>query len=478
MNSTPIRVRFAPSPTGYLHVGGARTALFNWLLARNTGGVFVLRIEDTDLERSSGEMTQVILNSLRWLGINWDEGPYHQAERSSLHIQNAEQLLKLGRAYRCFCSSEELERKRRAAAEQKQAWIYDRACLCLSEEQAQAKLRAGVPSVLRFRVPDSGETVFQDIIQGEIRFENRLIEDFVLVRSDGAPTYHLSVVADDIDMRISHIIRGADHISNTPKQVLLYQALGRPVPLLGHLSLILGPDKKRLSKRHGATSVEHYREQGILPEAMVNYLALLGWSPGGDQEVFNIEEMVQKFDLSRVNKANAVFDPAKLEWINAQHIQRMDSGRLAAEVRSLLQKSGMLEASFAADESTMQSALNLLRARCKTLNDFITWGRAFFVDQFAIDPSGREKYLRNRVAVAALVDLATRYQTAPEFSLESTERILRDLAAEKNLKAGDLIGAARVAVTGNAVAPGLFEVLLYLGRERTVSRLKAAAEQP
>ncbi|HEY2934372.1 MAG TPA: glutamate--tRNA ligase [Acidobacteriota bacterium] len=475
MESRQIRVRFAPSPTGYLHVGGARTALFNWLFARNKGGLFVLRIEDTDLERSSGEMTRVILDSLQWLGIDWDEGPYYQAQRSRLHAENAQRLLEQGKAYRCFCSPEELERKRQTAAEKKQAWIYDRACLQLDQKQADARAREGIASVIRFRVPDSGETAFEDIIQGPIRFENRLIEDFVLTRSDGMPTYHLSVVSDDIEMQITHIIRGADHISNTPKQVLLYQALGHPVPRLGHLPLILGSDKKRLSKRHGATSVEIYREQGILPEAMANYLALLGWSPGSGQEVFSIEEMVERFDLSRINKANAVFDPAKLEWINAQHIQRMELGVMAARVRSWLAKEGMLADSFAVDEKTMQSAVNLLRSRCKTLKDFTTWGRAFFVEQFEIDPAGREKYLSNPAAAAALADLASQYQSLEEFSLESTERVLRGIAAERGLKAGDLIGAARVAVTGNPVAPGLFEVLLYLGRERTVMRLKKAA---
>ena len=472
---TPLRVRFAPSPTGYLHVGGARTALFNWLLARSQGGCFVLRIEDTDLERSSEEMTRVILDSLQWLGIDWDEGPFFQAQRTALHRSEAERLFARGRAYRCFCPLQRLEESRRAAEREKRAWIYDRRCLRLPAEQKRALEQAGSASALRFRVPDEGETVFHDLIQGEIRFENRLLEDFVLLRSDGMPTYHLSVVADDIDMRITHVIRGADHISNTPKQILLYQAFGHAVPEIGHLPLILGPDKKRLSKRHGATAVEHYRVQGILPEALVNYLALLGWSPGVDQEVMQREELVRRFDLARVNRANAVFDAAKLEWINAQHMQRMDLVKLAALVRQLLAEEGALDRTYAREDGKLQDAVALLRSRCKTLRDFSGWGRAFFLDDFELTPEGHEKYLSDPAILPVVRELADRYCALQDFSLAGTERVLRELAQEKNTKTGALIGAARVALTGNAVAPGLFEVIVYLGRERTAARLRRVA---
>jgi glutamyl-tRNA synthetase len=449
--------------------------LFNWLLARNQGGKFILRIEDTDLERSSQQMTQIILDSMRWLGMDWDEGPFHQALRVDLHRKNAERLLSEGKAYRCYCTPEQLEEKRKAAEAAKRAWIYDRACLNLTVEEARRRVESEAPSVIRFRVPESGETVFLDLIQGEIRFENRLIEDFVLLRSDGMPTYHLSVVSDDIDMQITHVIRGADHISNTPKQLLLYQALGRPSPEMGHLPLILGPDKKRLSKRHGATSVEHYRDQGILPEALANYLALLGWSPGADQEVMDVADIVTHFDLSRINKANAIFDVAKLEWINAQHMQRIKIEKLSGMVKQALSETGLYDRAFTRDEKSLKAAVELLRSRCKTLRDFTGWGRAFFVDDFSVDPEGKMKYLDDPGIYTILQELADRYEQLPDFSLASTEQALRQLAMECNMKAGTLIGAVRVALTGNPVAPSLFDVIVYLGKQRTIDRLRRAA---
>ncbi|MBI4455238.1 MAG: glutamate--tRNA ligase [Acidobacteria bacterium] len=475
-NNPSLRVRFAPSPTGYLHVGGARTALFNWLLARNQGGSFILRIEDTDAQRSSKEMTRIILDSMQWLGIDWDEGPYSQAQRVQLHRDKAERLLAEGKAYRCFCSPEQLGEKRKAAERERRAWLYDRTCLGLTLDQVRKQQQAGLASVVRFCVPQTGETTFQDLIQGEIRFENRLIEDFVLLRSDGMPTYHLSVVSDDIDMRISHVIRGADHISNTPKQILLYQALGEPVPQLGHLPLILGQDKKRLSKRHGATAVEHYRAQGILPQALVNYLALLGWSPGDDREVMDTAEIIRRFDLSHVNRANAVFDSAKLEWINAQHIQRMDIQKLTEIVKQWLDDARLLEQAFTKDSTMIKEAVEMLRPRCKTLHDFSRWGRAFFVNDFDIALEGRKKYLSHPAIFPVLGELAQRYEALAEFSLATAEHTLRQLALEKNLKPGDLIGAVRVALTGNSVAPSLFDVIVYLGQQRTVTRLRQAAD--
>ncbi|HEY3130746.1 MAG TPA: glutamate--tRNA ligase [Acidobacteriota bacterium] len=475
MADSSLRVRFAPSPTGFLHVGGARTALFNWLLARNQGGVFILRIEDTDVERSSQEMAQIILDSLSWLGIGWDEGPFYQSHRLDLYRQDADRLLAEGKAYRCFCLPEELEAKRKAAEAAKRAWIYDRTCLRLTRQEARRRQESGLANVVRFQVPEGGETVLQDLIQGEVRFENSLIEDFVLLRSDGMPTYHLSVVSDDVEMRVSHVIRGADHLSNAPKQLLLYQALGLPRPQMGHLPLILGADRKRLSKRHGATSVEYYREQGILPQALANYLALLGWSPGGEQEIMDLDEIARRFDLARVNKANAVFDAAKLEWINAQHMQRMNLEKLAEVVGRWLAETGLSERMFTRDAQTLQRAVALLRPRCKTIRDFTQWGRAFFVDDFPIDPEGHNKYLADRNILPILVELADRYEKLPQFSLASTEEVLRQLASERNVKPGALIGAVRVAVTGNPVAPGLFDVIVYLGKQRTVARIRRAA---
>jgi glutamyl-tRNA synthetase len=321
------RVRFAPSPTGYLHVGGARTALFNWLYARRTGGIFVLRIEDTDMERSSWEMVAGILDGMRWLGLDWDEGPevggphgpYFQSERLDRYREAAARLVASGLAYYCYCNPDDITAKRAAAEAAGQSWSYDRACASLSDDEIAAREAAGAPRAIRFRMPD-GTTAYDDAVHGKIEFDNAVIEDFVVLRSDRYPTYHLSVVVDDIEMGITDVVRGDDHISNTPKQVLLYEALGAPVPRFAHVPLILGPDKRRLSKRHGATSVMEYERQGFLPEAMFNFLALLGWSPGaGDREVFTREELVEAFSLDGISSSNAVFNPEKLEWFKPAH---------------------------------------------------------------------------------------------------------------------------------------------------------------
>src|SRR5262245_49944548 len=325
-----MRVRFAPSPTGYLHVGGARTALFNWLLARRQGGAFVLRIEDTDVERSSADMITGILDSMRWLGLDWDEGPgvggpygpYLQSERLELYREAANALVASGHAYYCFCRPEDLKARRDAAQAAGTAWMYDRVCHKLPPAEAVRRAQSGEPRAIRFLVPD-GHTSFDDLVHGPIDFDHANIEDFVILRSDGHPTYHLSVVVDDVAMRITDVVRGDDHISNTPKQVLLYRAMSAEVPRFAHVPLILGPDKKRLSKRHGATSVGEYERQGYLPEAMVNFLALLGWSPGDDQEVFSRDELVTRFSLEGISGGNAVFNPDKLDWFNQQHIIRL-----------------------------------------------------------------------------------------------------------------------------------------------------------
>jgi glutamyl-tRNA synthetase len=305
-----VRLRFAPSPTGYLHVGGARTALFNWLYARQTGGALVLRIEDTDRERSSDDMTAAILEGMSWLGLDWDEGPYHQADGFDRHRQEVERLLEAGQAYRCFCTAEALQARRDAAEAEggPGAYRYDRRCSLVAPEEAGSRSTAGEPHTVRFRVPE-GETAWDDLVHGDTRFDNAHIEDFIILRSDGTPIYNLAVVSDDIDMRITHVLRGDDHLSNTPKQLLLYRALGAPEPRFGHLPMILGSDGKRLSKRHGATAVGEYRERGILPEAMINFLALLGWNPGDEQEIMEQHELIARFSLERILKKSSVFDP-------------------------------------------------------------------------------------------------------------------------------------------------------------------------
>src|SRR5438105_792957 len=319
---SPVRVRFAPSPTGYLHVGGARTALFNWLYARHVGGAMILRIEDTDFERSTAEMVEGILLGMRWLGITWDEGPFHQSERLQLYRANAERLLKTGHAYYCFCTKEQLEERRSAAQAAGRPPMYDRACRKLEGSEAERRRAAGQGCAVRFAVPGSSSAGWDDAVFGRIQFANPEIEDFVLLRSDGVPTYHLSVVSDDIDMRMTHIIRGADHISNTPKQILLYQALAANQPVFAHVPLILGPDKTRLSKRHGATSVMAYRDEGIVPEAFRNFLALLGWSPGdSSKEIMGDEEIIKLFSLDGISRSNAVFDRAKLDWFNTESLR-------------------------------------------------------------------------------------------------------------------------------------------------------------
>ena len=377
-----IRVRFAPSPTGYLHVGGARTALFNWLLARRSGGVFVLRIEDTDTERSSDEMVDGILDGLRWLGLDWDEGPkiggphgpYFQSERIDRHRAMAQALVAKGDAYYCYCTTEELKAKREAGEAASGGWVYDRTCLALSTAEVAAREAERRPRAIRFKVP-AGATRFDDLVHGPIEFDGAHIEDFVIVRSDGQPTYQLSVVSDDVEMKITHVVRGDDHISNTPKQILLYQAVGAEVPRFAHVPLILGPDKKRLSKRHGATSVTEYARQGYLPEAMFNFLALLGWSPGGNDEVFSRGELTDRFALEGISGGNAVFNVEKLEWFNQQHIMRLAPEEVGRRIKPSLESAGLWSDDYLGDRHAWFFAvIELLKPRAKRLDDFVTAG--------------------------------------------------------------------------------------------------------
>jgi glutamyl-tRNA synthetase len=479
-----VRVRFAPSPTGYLHVGGARTALYNWLFARHQGGVFILRIEDTDVDRSKPELVSAILRSLEWLGLNWDQGPFYQSERMARYHAIAAELEQRGHAYPCFCSSEELQAKRAKAAAERRPWKYDGTCRNLTDSERRRRRREGQPHAIRFRVPDSGQTSFDDEVFGRLEVENRGLEDFVLLRSDGNPTYHLGVVADDIEMRVSHVVRGADHISNTPKQVLMYQALGVPPPRFAHLPLILGPDRQRLSKRHGATSVEAYRELGILPEALVNFLALLGWTPPGGKEIVPLEEMVKTFELSAVSRSNAVFDPEKLAWMNSEYLRALPAERLVPLVRDELERAGVRAGERSPEsgvgsqserESGFESTVRLLQPRARSLKDFSGAFRAFFTDQFDYEPAAVGKFWKEARLPELLDALAARVAAARAFDLGEAERALRALAEEKGVKAGLLINATRVALTGQAVAPGLFEVMVGLGQERVVARLRRAA---
>jgi glutamyl-tRNA synthetase len=495
MSALTPRVRFAPSPTGYLHVGGARTALFNWLFARRTDGVFVLRIEDTDAERSSPEMVDGILDGLRWLGMNWDEGPliggpygpYSQSERFDRHRAVAERLVTEGHAYYCYCTPEELKARRDAAGasdDKGAGWRYDRTCCRLTRDDIADRERQHVPRAVRFRIPDGLETLerlegrtlrFEDLVHGPIEFDAAHIEDFVIVRADGHPTYHLSVVSDDMDMAITHVVRGDDHISNTPKQILLYRALGAPLPQFAHVPLILGPDKKRLSKRHGATSVMEYAKEGYLPEAMVNFLALLGWSPGaGDRELFTTKDLVDAFSLEGISGGNAVFNPEKLDWFNQQHILRLTPDELARRVKPFLEAAGLWDAGFLADRHAwFLAVLELLKPRVKRLGEFAAQGQFFFTEGVEYDPAAVEKHLRGMAEHLVALDAA--FAELAPFDAAAIEAALRLVAEARGVKAASLIHASRVAVTGKTVSPGLFEVLALLGRKRVHERLLAAA---
>ena len=472
-----IRVRFAPSPTGYLHVGGARTALFNWLFARRHGGVFILRIEDTDVERSSADMVTGILDSLRWLGLDWDEGPgvggphapYFQSERLDGHRQAAERLVAAGAAYYCYCKPDELKARRTAAEAAGGTWSYDRACRSVPPDEVARREAAGVPRAIRFRVPD-GRTPFDDLVRGRIEVANEHIEDFVVLRSDRVPTYHLSVVADDIAMAVTHVVRGDDHISNTPKQVLLYRALGAPLPAFAHVPLILGPDKKRLSKRHGATAVGEYEAQGYLPEAMVNFLALLGWSPGDDREVFTRAELVERFTLDGISGGNAVFNAEKLDWFNQQHLLRMPASEILDRLERDLDDAGLLKAATA-DRARTGRAIDLVKPRARKLADIVPQLRPFLSERVERDPAAVTKYLSDAALVPHLQAWRERAAAVTPFDAATLEAALRDLATARGIKAGSLIHATRVAVTGQAVSPGLFEVLELVGRDRVVARL-------
>ncbi len=468
------RLRFAPSPTGYLHVGGARTALFNWLYSRHFGGTLVLRIEDTDFERSTNEMVDGILQGLDWLGINWDEGPFFQSQRMEHYRASADRLLASGHAYYCFCTKETLEQRRAAAQAEGRPPRYEGTCRRLPREDAEKRRREGAATAVRFAVPLAGSTAFDDQVFGRVEFANPELEDFVLLRSDGVPTYHLSVVTDDIDMRMTHILRGADHISNTPKQVLLYQALGAPLPAFAHVPLILGADKTRLSKRHGATSVMAYRDEGIVPEAFRNFLALLGWTPeDSSREVLGDRELIEQFGLKGISKSNAVFDRPKLDWFNTEYIRAYSAEKLIPLIEEEWKKAGVTP--IQREAGWLTRTVDLLKPRARNLKDFAGAFRAFFTDDFETDPAAAAKFLSDATVRELLVELGNRYAASPEtFSETETEKILRDLAAEKNVKAGVLINGARVALTGQAVAPSLFAVMVTLGKGRTVERLKRA----
>jgi glutamyl-tRNA synthetase len=454
--------------------------LFNWLYARHTGGVFVLRIEDTDVERSSWEMVAGILDGLRWLGLDWDEGPdvggssgpYLQSQRLDRYRAAAARLVATGRAYYCYCRSDEIKAKREAAEQAGQSWTYDRTCANLPADEVARREAAGVARAIRFRMP-AGTTAFDDVVHGRIEFDNAVIEDFVVLRSDNYPTYHLSVVVDDIDMGITDIVRGDDHISNTPKQVLLYDALSAGLPRFAHVPLILGPDKRRLSKRHGATSVMEYARQGFLPEAMVNFLALLGWSPGTDRELFTRQALVEAFSLEGISSSNAVFNPEKLEWFNGQHLATMPNDAIVDRLEPILREQGTWDEALRGDRRAwFHRVIDLLKPRARKVADFADQGRYFFVDPVAYDPGAAKKHLSTAGLGAHVAAWLTTLREADTFAPADIEAALRRCAEGRGIPAATLIHATRVAVTGVGVSPSLFDVLALLGRDRTVARLE------
>ena len=479
-------MRFAPSPTGYLHVGGARTALFNWLFARREGGVFILRIEDTDVERNRPELVEGILEGLRWLGLDWDEGPVHQSGRLEIYKAAAEKLLAAGAAYRCHCPPEKYAGGDAAPEPGEESGKVAEASLVSAKPAARRVVRCpcrsgqpanpSQPPAIRFRVPDDGATSFEDAVFGRREVQNAELEDFVVLRSTGLPTYQLGAVVDDIDMRITHVIRGADHLSNTPKQALIYRALGAETPVFAHVPLILGADRTRLSKRHGATSVGSYSEEGFLPEAFRNFLALLGWSPGDDTEFMRTSELIQRFSLQGVSRTNAVFDRAKLEWFNTQYLQKLPVEDLLPAVEADLRRAGLWRDEWAAGPGRewFTRVVDLTRPRTRLLSDFSTWARAFFTDDFDYDPAACEKFWKDERLRGMLAKLADALDALPVWEHDACDKALRDLAAAEGVKAGMLINATRVAIVGQAVAPPLFDTMVAIGKERVVARLRRA----
>ena len=469
--STPrnVRVRFAPSPTGALHIGGVRTALFNWLFARRYGGKFILRIEDTDQTRSTDESIRIILDGMKWLGLDWDEGPFRQTERMDIYREHVEKLLKEGKAYYCYCAPEELEARRKEAMAAGKPPKYDRKCRSLA-----APVPGRTPAV-RFLSSDEGQTIVRDMIRGAITFENQQLDDLIIQRSDGLPTYNLAVVVDDATMSITQVIRGDDHLNNTPRQIQLYQALGYEPPEFAHLSMILGSDKTKLSKRHGATAVTEYIDLGYLPEALVNYLSRLGWS-SGDQEIFSRRELIEKFSLDSVGKAPSVFNPEKLLWLNHHYIQQADHGRLAELTLDLLRKDGLVKQGEEPDLEWFKKLVTILTERSHTLVEMKTGALPFLLNELTMDEKARAKHLTPDIA-PLLTELAGRLKSVEPFTHAELEKVFNALVTEKGLKLGKLAQPVRVALTGGTVSPGIFDVLEVMGKEKTIKRIEAAVDR-
>ena len=465
-----VRTRFAPSPSGYLHIGGARTALFNFLFARHHGGKFILRIEDTDRERSTPEAINAILDAMNWLGLDWDEGPFYQTKRYPLYEEKVQKLLSEGKAYPCVCTPEKLEAKRQLAQKEKRKPMYDGTCR--PPEGVIPPLPQDKPYTIRFRSPRDGSTIVNDAVKGDVVFDNRELDDLIIARSDGTPTYNFCVVVDDIDMGITHIIRGDDHLANTPRQILLYQALGDTPPQFAHVPLILGLDKARLSKRHGATSVTVYRDMGYLPEAILNYLVRLGWSHG-DQELFSREELIEKFSLESVGKSAGVFNPEKFLWVNFHYLKTRPLSQLAEEIVPYIVAKGYRAPQ---DKSWLERMIKTLQERSRTLVELVDSAHFYLTDDIAIDEKAAKKFLTPEVS-QPLSKLIERLSALDEFSEANIESAFSGVLEEFGLSMGKLAQPVRVALTGSTVSPGIHEVIAVLGKERTIRRLQSALER-
>jgi glutamyl-tRNA synthetase len=464
---TQVRTRFAPSPTGYLHIGGARTALFNYLFARHHGGKFILRIEDTDRERSTPEAIQAILDAMKWLQLDYDEGPFYQTERYPLYKEKIKRLLASDKAYPCTCTADELNAKRQQAMKEKRKPSYDGTCR--PAEGVIADLPTDKPFTVRFRSPGQGSTTVKDLIKGDVVFDNRELDDLIIARSDGTPTYNFCVVVDDIDMRISHIIRGDDHLSNTPRQIQLYEALGHELPQFAHVPLILGTDKARLSKRHGATSVMAYRDMGYFSEAVVNYLVRLAWSHG-DQEIFTRRELIEKFSLDNIGKSAGVFNPEKFLWVNFHYLKSKPLAELAEEIKPYIAAKGY---PVPQDNQWLEQMIKTLQERAKTLVELVDTGHYFFTEDVTLDDKAAKKFLTN-AARTPMERLKAELTAIEDFTHENIERAFTSTREKCRLTMGELAQPVRVALTGSSVSPGIHEVIEVLGKARTLHRLENA----
>ncbi|NMA54984.1 MAG: glutamate--tRNA ligase [Firmicutes bacterium] len=478
-----IRVRFAPSPTGKLHVGGARTALFNWLWARHTGGTFVLRIEDTDTERSTQASVDQIISSLSWLGLDWDEGPkiggeygpYFQSQRLHHYEEKAQELIDKGAAYLCYCTPEELEAERERARRQGRAPGYTGRCRNLTEKDRVQLAAAGREPVVRLRVPAEGETVVDDLIRGRVVFKNNILDDFVILKSNGMPTYNYACVIDDHAMNITHIMRAEEHLSNTPRQILLYEALGYELPRFAHVPMILAPDRSKLSKRHGATSVEEFRHRGYLSKALVNFLSLLGWSPEGTDEIMPLDRIVAEFSLDRIAKTAAVFDVKKLTWMNGNYIRELPLAEIVTEVLPFMQKHGFIGAEATpAELELLTKSVKLTRDRAKTLEELVDVVSYFFSAEFQFEEKGVQKHFASAGAAVILETVKNLVSSVTSFDQQALEELYRARAKELGLKPAQLIHPTRLALSGRTIGPGLFELMELLGRDQCLVRLERA----